>query len=311
METYKVFREFFLTFHSFGKFSGFYAKLLAFFLIFLLFFSGNFFTLSEGVFLTSLSIVQAYLFVNIVLSLIRLFLIYAYYKKNNFPSDHIDTYTIGIQNLFSLFLIGIMFFMVLHILGIEIKSLFLTVSIIASAIAVTFKEYITNMLNGFIIMFSNDYKILDLIKVGEIQGKIVNIDFQKVHIRTLNGNMIYIPNGTIFSTTVINLSRMAGNKEVPFTFSIGSEVYAEFDELKKILEEISAFSEQIKSVDSVKIVIQSVQKDAVTISVLVPVNRYSTRLEFSLNNVINTCVMKFASSIKTRESSPSKKRKFS
>ncbi len=168
------------------------------------------------------------------------------------------------------------------------------------------------MLNGFIIMFSNDYKILDLIKVGEIQGKIVNIDFQKVHIRTLNGNMIYIPNGTIFSTTVINLSRMAGNKEVPFTFSIGSEVYAEFDELKKkILEEISAFSEQIKSVDSVKIVIQSVQKDAVTISVLVPVNRYSTRLEFSLNNVINTCVMKFASSIKTRESSPSKKKESS
>jgi len=64
-----------------------------------------------------------------------------------------------------------LFFVILHILDITVKEFFYSITIIAAALAIVFKDYILNGLNGMILMFGDNYRIGDFVEVNGIKGQ--------------------------------------------------------------------------------------------------------------------------------------------
>ena len=96
-------------------------------------------------------------------------------KNIRLKSNIKDNFILGIDRIQSI--LDTVFFALAFIvfLGNDPKSFLTSITIVAAAIALTFKDYITNMINGLIIMFSDQLSLGDHIKIKDIDGKIVDI----------------------------------------------------------------------------------------------------------------------------------------
>ncbi|MCW8313335.1 mechanosensitive ion channel family protein [Sphingobacterium sp. InxBP1] len=112
--------------------------------------------------------------------------------------------------------------------GINPKEFITSLTIVAMAIAVIFREYITNMISGLIIMFSDQFAIGDRIKIGEYQGKIVDITLANLVVRDEDDDAVMIPNNLVFTATLVNKTSQKSNKivvkfELPIDRAVGVE----------------------------------------------------------------------------------------
>ncbi|MCU0440754.1 MAG: mechanosensitive ion channel family protein, partial [Raineya sp.] len=67
--------------------------------------------------------------------------------------------------------------------------------------------YVTNMINGLIIMFSDRLSLGDHIKVLDQEGKILDITLINIIIQNEDNDMVLIPNSVIFTSLIVNQSK--------------------------------------------------------------------------------------------------------
>lgn len=118
-----------------------------------------------------------------------------------------DNYVIGLNNLTYVLLSILIFFFILQLFGITLKDFFTSITIIAAALAIVFKDYILNGLNGMLLMFGETLQIGDHIKVGDHKGTIQNITLMNVHLNSDDEDLIIIPNNTFVNSEITNYSR--------------------------------------------------------------------------------------------------------
>lgn len=188
-----------------------------------------------------LDLVRALIFLlsaNLVISLGRIVTLRFYLQKTA-ETKVLPNFVIGIDRIstilnFLALLIGLM-------LAFGIKPLeFLTsITIVAAAIALLTKEYITNIVNGLIIMFSEQLEIGDKINIGKNTGFIRDITLINLVMKSETGEVILIPNAMVLSTDIINYSKnnthqVVFDSEIPYSNDL--QLSKLEDELGKILE---------------------------------------------------------------------------
>lgn len=132
--------------------------------------------------------------------------------------------------------VGNVFFIIVSLMiavGINPKDFITSMTIVAMAIAVIFREYITNMISGLIIMFSDQFSVGDRIKIGEYQGKIVDITLANLVVRDEDDDAVMIPNNLVFTATLVNKTSQKSNKivvkfELPMDRAVPVEVLEEY-----------------------------------------------------------------------------------
>jgi len=94
---------------------------------------------------------------------------------------------------------------------------FLTsLTIVAAAIAILSKDYVTNMINGLIIMFTDQFSLGDQIKIGDNTGKISDITLLNLVLKNENDDSIIIPNNLVFAAQVVNQNQKRKNIKLYF-----------------------------------------------------------------------------------------------
>ncbi len=95
----------------------------------------------------------------------------------------------------------------LNILGIPTKILQIILIIILILtvlfIILAFKDWVPNLVSGFYILKSKKLKKGDKIKMNNIEGKIIKVNFIETKIETNNKEIIFIPNSNITKYEVI------------------------------------------------------------------------------------------------------------
>ena len=134
------------------------------------------------------------------------YLAIAIYKRRK-KVKGIDNYIIGLNNLTYVLLSILIFFFILQLFGITLKDFFTSITIIAAALAIVFKDYILNGLNGMLLMFGETLQIGDHIRVGVHKGTIQNITLMNVHLNSDDEDLIIIPNNTFVNSEITNYSR--------------------------------------------------------------------------------------------------------
>lgn len=190
---------------------------------------------------TQLGFLLTILILNVFLNLFLLI----YKRSKNLSTKQSDNLSSGIVNIYYLIAVMIIFMMILSLWGIDIKTLFTSLSIIAAAIAIIMKDYITPVIAGFHITLSKQLSIGDYVKIGEHKGKIVDLKLNKLLLLDEDDNIIFIPNDKAYASEIINYTK--GNiRKVSIPFELPHTSQINVEELESILaEELQEFSELI------------------------------------------------------------------
>jgi small-conductance mechanosensitive channel len=178
-----------------------------------------------------------------VIDLLRVVILYIYWKRNKQSKEHEgspnDNFTLGIGYIATLLNLLILILSIFLFFNINIREVITSLSIVAAAIALITKDYIANVINGMILMFSNQLSIGDNVKIGDIKGKITDISL--LHVRLLNDEdvLVYIPNNTVFTATIINFTKRTEEK-VSIEFEISYEFLPGIAALERYLIEALA-----------------------------------------------------------------------
>ncbi len=182
---------------------------------------------------------------SLVISVLRLIIIYWYIRKHNLKANIRDNFILGINRIVSVlntvfFIISFMFFV-----GIDPIQFLTSITIVAAAIALTFKDYITNMINGLIIMFSDRLSLGDHIKVQDQEGKILDITLINIILQNEDNDMVLIPNSVIFNSMIVNQSKQNIKKlNIEFEIDVNKGYTPEIIE-KKLSNITHHYSENI------------------------------------------------------------------
>ena len=128
------------------------------------------------------------------------------YKPED-PKRKKDNFTIGINHISKIIYGLLLTALVMSLLNISIKEALTTLSLIAAALVVMTKDYISNVINGMYMTFTRVVNIGDQVSIGGSKGKILDITLTNVHIVNEDDDIIFIPNTKVFSEEIINYTR--------------------------------------------------------------------------------------------------------
>jgi small-conductance mechanosensitive channel len=158
-----------------------------------------------------------------------------------------DNVILALNNIYHLLVAGAIITTVIGLFGIEPKTLFTSLSIVAAAIAIISKEYISEIISGIIIGFSsNEISVGDYIRIGPHKGKIIDLGMTKTAFLNEDDDIIFLPNTKVFNSDIVNytkkqIRRVSIEFEVALT-AVPSVEHLEA-ELTKALQEYNSFIE--------------------------------------------------------------------
>jgi small-conductance mechanosensitive channel len=154
--------------------------------------------------------INSFLVPSIVLSILR-FIIISIYNARHANRAVRGNFVLGINRLTAVLNTVLLIIAIMVAFGINPVEFVTSLTIVAMAIAVLFRDYITNMLSGLFVMFSEQLSVGDRIKVGEHKGRIVDITFANIILQNEEDDMVMVPNNLVFTSSMVNLSAHRSN----------------------------------------------------------------------------------------------------
>lgn len=159
-------------------------------------------------------------------------ILHLYYRRKG--NKNRDNFVVTINQL-SLIIGGLLlFFGVLKLMHISIREFFTSLTIFAAALALIFKDYVSNALNGMILMFSDTYSIGDRVRIGQHKGKIQNINLLNLQLLDDDDDLVIIPNNIVLQMTTVNYSKNPG-RFVSLEFELHHTQMIPLDQLERQL----------------------------------------------------------------------------
>ncbi|WP_353138335.1 mechanosensitive ion channel domain-containing protein [Pseudopedobacter sp.] len=234
--------------------------------------------------------VMIFLSASLSISIIRYFIISIYISKNKLKNRVKDNFILGINQIVSVLNTVFIVIAFMYLLGINPIKFLTSITIVAAAIALLSKEYIANMINGLIIMFADKLSLGDHIKIGNEEGKIVDITLLNVILQNEDNDMVVIPNSVIFNSIIINQSKQNIKKlTVEFEVDVAKKFTAEFveRELESVLGDYKGFV--LDEGFSVKTIF--IKKDLVHFKVQLILKHYDKVREKQLRRLLYTKIL--------------------
>lgn len=242
-----------------------------------------------------IEIIFYYFTLSLIIDFFKSFFVFLYKKKHGFTFDYYDNFILGIERVSFLMLNFIFFFFFLYLINVNIKDFMTSISIFAAALVLMFKDYISNMINGMIIMFSPDFNVKDYIKIGEYKGRIININFLHTEIKTDEGDIIYIPNNNLFTDKVINYSK-SNIKKIRYDFKLGILYAGKIEELTAhIVSGLCKEFEGLITEENISIKVNTIDKDIISLTLDVSSQKYNFKFEDKVKAIFSSLLLEFIS----------------
>ncbi|MBN2635116.1 MAG: mechanosensitive ion channel family protein [Prolixibacteraceae bacterium] len=101
----------------------------------------------------------------------------------------------------------ILFFIIVSELTIDLTAIFGAAGIIGIVVGVASQTSIGNIVSGFFLVSEKSFELGDLIRIGDKSGTVYSIDLLSIKIKTFDNLLLRIPNQTVISSEVINITR--------------------------------------------------------------------------------------------------------
>lgn len=212
--------------------------------------------------------------------------IYIYLKSNNLPLDSEDLYILGIRNVSNVLKFIIIILTGFYLYGIDITKFFTTLSIVAAAIVWGFKEFIFNFSAGMYLLFSKKLEINQYIEIDDYKGKVRDITFQTIEIKTDSGDLVHIPNHLTVIREITNCSK-DNLKKIEIEISLLRD---EMPLIKKIEKQLTKklkqdYDDLINSENPIELQYKEILSKKVTFTFVINISRYTFNLENKIQQI--------------------------
>ncbi|MBI5327743.1 MAG: mechanosensitive ion channel family protein [Deltaproteobacteria bacterium] len=126
----------------------------------------------------------------------------------------------------------------------DILSLVTALGVTSLAIGLAAKDTLANMISGFTIMLDRPFRVGDRVQLvsGEI-GDVIEIGLRSTKIKTLESNVLIVPNTEIVNTKVIN--QCYPDKAMRGRVKVGIACNGDVDKAKKIMLDIAGSNQKV------------------------------------------------------------------
>jgi len=243
--------------------------------------------------------VRFYLYADLWISFIRLSVVFYYERKHKLSKGVKSNFILGINHIANIIHTFVLIGAILLLFNIDPINLITSLSIVAAAIAILSKDYIANMINGMLIMFSDEVMIGDEIKIGEVKGKVMDITLINMHIVNDDEDLIYIPNSMAFTSQIFNYTKRAIRK-VSFDFDLKNEMTSDVAAVEKhIIDVLSEYHQYIKS-DSYVLRIIKINENFTSLKFQFVLHRHSEVREKDIRKAALREVLKYIGEAKKK-----------
>lgn len=136
-------------------------------------------------------------------------LIYILLLLVNIISLTVRARSINVPNLLFQFLRAfIVLFVLAYILGrvwqIDLSKIIGALGIGSVAIAISLQDTLSNLVSGLLLIVESPFKVGDWIKINDVEGEVIEINWRAVRIKTTARDIIIIPNGNLGKENICN-----------------------------------------------------------------------------------------------------------
>ena len=129
-----------------------------------------------------------------------------------------------------------LFLIVISELEINLAPIFGAAGVIGLVIGVASQTSIGNIVSGFFLVSEKSFEIGDVVQLGDKTGTVFSIDLLSIKIRTFDNLLIRVPNQTVISSELTNLTRFPVRR----IDTLVSVAYKEdLNKVKSILENVT------------------------------------------------------------------------
>ena len=142
-----------------------------------------------------------------VLNVLTRFVKWLYRRQNYAKRRGAKNFVYGVENIRKLLLAAVVVFTIFSLIGIDFRTLFTSLSIVAAAIAIVSKDFVNDLIVGIYYSFTDVFEVGDYVKFYTYKGRVIDIGLLKVKILNDNDDVVILPNGKVYSNEIINYTR--------------------------------------------------------------------------------------------------------
>lgn len=224
-----------------------------------------------------------------------------YRRRKGLPAGTSDAIILGLRNVYYLALVGAGMLAILNLYGIEFRTLFTTLSIVAAAIAIVTREFIAEIISGLFLSFSGQLSVGDYISTGANKGKIIDLTLTKVALLNEDDDIIYLPNTKVFGGEFINYTKRM-QRRVSIEFEVGFAGIGTVDQLENdLIASLGDFQGNIIE-NSFNLRIVQLKKDSIDMKFQYTLRQGNRQLEREIRRKTVRTVVNYVKEIGRRSS---------
>jgi moderate conductance mechanosensitive channel len=197
--------------------------------------------------------------------------------------QRIDTLWSAVRAVLLVLLVVIIFLGILNAWGVNTAPFLAVGSIIGIAVGFGAQDFVKDVIAGFLILAEDQYSIGDVVKINNVSGTVKEITLRSTILRDLDGNVHYVPNGSIGVAS--NYTQEYSQVVIDVGFGYGEDVDKVIPVIQDELDRFAADEAWTSAfIDPPEILgVQDLGDSSVTVRCLLrvtPEYRWSSRREF-------------------------------
>ncbi len=218
--------------------------------------------------------------------------IISFYKARHTKKNVRGNFVLGINRLTAILNTMLFGIAIMIAIGINPMEFLTSMTIVAMAIAVIFRDYITNMISGLFIMFSDQLSVGDRIKVNNDKGRIEDITLSNIVLKNEEDDIVLIPNNLFFLQPLINLS-VHRSRFFHVRFELPLAVAAHSDALETELQTLFRAHPELDMKEDIRLRVEEIGKDYVRYKIDLVATTASDRLHKEVENEVLKQILHF------------------
>lgn len=127
-------------------------------------------------------------------------------------------------------------FIVLKELDVNLTAIFGAAGVVGIVIGIASQTSIGNIISGFFLVSEKSFELGDVVRIGDKTGTVYSVDLLSIKIKTFDNLLIRIPNQTVISTEVVNITRFPIRR---MDLTIGVAYKEDLRKVTEVLKEVA------------------------------------------------------------------------
>lgn len=174
--------------------------------------------------------------------------------------------------LVRIFIICLGLFFAFAATGIPMERITIILGALGVGIGLGLQSLVNNLVSGLIIAFEKPFNVGDVVDVAGISGKVKSIGFRSSVVSTWDGADVFIPNGDLLSSHLINWTISSRTRRT--SLSVGVGYGTDLEKVKKIIFELIASDKRIRNSPEPAVTFQEFGDSAIVVKIFYWINGF-------------------------------------